>query len=132
MSRVDASRHLNILLNADIFTGQEVAENAKILLRFVRHSEKINSHANSIRMSELTSARDPRLVGGAAYQASSLSGKASHTAFGDGWGTSYDPTLPTSTHALGQVYKKMKPVRLSLQIKGGAPFGAKRRVKEDQ
>ena len=60
MSRVDASRHLNILLNAELFSGPEVGENAKILLKFVRHSEKLASHANSVRIGvPLGSAREP-------------------------------------------------------------------------
>ena len=41
VSRVDASRHLNILLNAELFTAQEVAENAKLLLKFVSSQERM-------------------------------------------------------------------------------------------
>ena len=92
---MDASRHLNILLNAEIFSGPEVADNAKILLKFVRHSEKLASHANSVRLGALASAREP--VMSQAIQSATLGGKASYTAFGgEAWATSYDPTLPTS------------------------------------
>ena len=133
MSRVDASRHLNILLNADLFTGQEVGENAKLLLKFVRHAEKIASHANSVRYGAFASARDP----GAGYggiQSAKLNGKTSFTTFGEQpWATAFDPTLPTSHQTLGKIYKKhgMKPMRRSLQAKKDPPFGGRGQVGSD-
>jgi len=105
------------LLNADIFSGKEVGENAKLLLKFVRHAEKLNEHANSHMYAGIPSARDPRGLN-----------LASHTLFDQGWGTTYDLGLPTAPEALGKIYKKnaMKPMRHSLQLKKEAPFGASR------
>ena len=48
-SRVDTSRHLNILLNCEAFPAPEIAENAKLLLKFVKLSERINNEAVKLR-----------------------------------------------------------------------------------
>ena len=84
------------MLNAEIFSGREVGENAKLLLRFVKHSERLSEHANQVQMSGLAlSARHPGVLH-----------LASHTQFGEGWGTTYDLGLPTASLALGRIYKK--------------------------
>jgi len=117
---VDASRHLNILLNADIFSGRDVGANAKLLLKFVRHAEKLNEQANSVRMAGFASARDPRLQ------------IMSQSAFGEPWGSTYDLGLPTAPDALGKIYSKnamLKPMRHSLQLRKEAPFPGRRQPK---
>ena len=48
-SRVDTSRHLNILLNCEAFSAVDIAENAKILLKFVKVSERMNLEAEKLR-----------------------------------------------------------------------------------
>jgi hypothetical protein len=45
VSRVDTSRHLDILLDCDAFGAFEIGENAKLLLKFVRMSERMNLEA---------------------------------------------------------------------------------------
>ena len=104
------------MLNAELFSGREVAENAKILLRFVRHTDRLNQQANSVGL-VVGSARDPR----APYH------MQSHTMF-EGFG--YDLNLPTAPEALNKIYKKhaMKPMRHSLQLKKDAPFGSAQRM----
>ena len=36
ISRIDPSKHLNILLNPEILSAEEVGQNAKLILRFIK------------------------------------------------------------------------------------------------
>ena len=107
-----------------------MGENAKLLLKFVQHAEKIANQANSIRYGAFASARDP---GHGVIKSANLAAKGSFTTFGEPWATAYDPTLPTSQQVLGKVYKKhgMKPMRRSLQAKKDAPFGGRGQAGSD-
>ena len=49
ISRVDASRSLNILLDCKAFEVFELVDNAKLLLKFVRMSERINLEAEKLK-----------------------------------------------------------------------------------
>jgi len=51
ISRVDTSQHLNLMLNAEAFSAVNIGENAKILLKFVRLTERLNNEADKLRMS---------------------------------------------------------------------------------
>lgn len=53
ISRVDASRSLNILLDSNAFGVLELVENAKLLLKFVRMSERMNLEAEKFRETKL-------------------------------------------------------------------------------
>lgn len=52
VSRVDTSHHLNVLLNCDAFQASEIGENAKLMLKFVRMSERMNMEAEKLRQSK--------------------------------------------------------------------------------
>ena len=45
MGRLDTSRHLNLLLNPEAFTAADIGENAKILLKYVRLTERLHNEA---------------------------------------------------------------------------------------
>ena len=49
ISRIDTSRHLNILLNCKAFAAAEIGENAKLLLNFMKMNERINLEADKLR-----------------------------------------------------------------------------------
>ena len=49
VSRVDSTRHLNTLLDANAFSAQEIGENAKLLLKFVRMSERMTMEGEKMR-----------------------------------------------------------------------------------
>ena len=49
ISRVDASRSLNILLDCKAFEVFELVDNAKLLLKFVRMSERMNLEAEKFK-----------------------------------------------------------------------------------
>jgi len=49
ISRVDASRSLNILLDCNAFEVFELVDNAKLLLKFVRMSERMNLEAEKFK-----------------------------------------------------------------------------------
>jgi len=48
VGRVDTSRHLNVMLNTDAFSAAEIAENAKLMVRFARQAEHINVEAQRL------------------------------------------------------------------------------------
>ena len=50
VSRIDSSRHLNLMLNPDAFNAVCIGENAKIMLKFVRLTERLNNQADRFRM----------------------------------------------------------------------------------
>ena len=50
ISRIDTSRHLNLMLSAEAFAAKNIGENAKILLRFVKLTERLNNEADKFRM----------------------------------------------------------------------------------
>ena len=49
ITRVDTASHLNILLNSEAFSALEIGENAKLLLKFVKMSERINAESEKLR-----------------------------------------------------------------------------------
>lgn len=49
ITRVDTTSHLNILLNSEAFSALEIGENAKLLLKFVKMSERINAESDKLR-----------------------------------------------------------------------------------
>ena len=51
LSRLDTSRHLNLLMNPEAYTASEIGENAKILLKFVRLTERLSFEADKFRIS---------------------------------------------------------------------------------
>ena len=46
VSRVDTSRHLNILLSYEAFSAPEIGDNARLLLKFVRMNEKVSQESD--------------------------------------------------------------------------------------
>ena len=49
ITRVDTTSHLNILLNSEAFSALEIGENAKLLLKFVKMSERVNAESDKLR-----------------------------------------------------------------------------------
>ena len=49
ITRVDTTSHLNILLNSEAFSALEIGENAKLLLKFAKMSERINAESDKLR-----------------------------------------------------------------------------------
>lgn len=60
VSRIDASRHLTILLNAEAFSAVEIGENAMLLLKFVKLCERVNLEAERMRQSQDFNVNPPK------------------------------------------------------------------------
>ena len=41
IAKIDTSRHMSLLLNTDVFTAMEIAENARNMLKFERLIERL-------------------------------------------------------------------------------------------
>ena len=48
VSRIDPNRHLTILLNSEIQTAAELAQNAKLILKFIKQMDDVNKAASKI------------------------------------------------------------------------------------
>ena len=98
---MDASHHLNVLLNCDAFQASEIGENAKLMLKFVRMSERMNMEAEKLRQSKEMPPRVKKGVNSqlSSYQNTMLSG------FGEDQNTTSGALSPTSSaHHINQIY----------------------------
>ena len=50
LSRLDTSRHLNLLLNPEAYSAADIGDNAKLLLTFVRLAERLSFEADKFRI----------------------------------------------------------------------------------
>ena len=111
ISRVDTSRHLNILLNCEAFPALEIADNAKLLLKFVKMSERINLEAEKLKQQK----EIPRMRQGMKTTMSSkgyskgILGTNPHTTFNyeNQDTTGSNPLSPASSAAhISQIYNR--------------------------
>ena len=60
ISELDASNHLNILINTSLFSPEQISTNAQLVLKFVLQSKRISKQsASALRISELEPIRPP-------------------------------------------------------------------------
>ena len=52
LSRIDTSKHLGILLDYGAFNTSQIGENAKLLLKFVKMTERVDQEKDHLRISD--------------------------------------------------------------------------------